>query len=57
MTGHASVNAIDIGEIDVVVQPGEDDLLDLKVGQHEIHQRSVENKVVDLLVKSGESRL
>ena len=53
MTGHAPIYPIDIHEVDVVVQPRQNNLFDLEVGLDEVHQGEVEEKVGDVLGQSG----
>ncbi len=57
VAGDAAVDPLDRGEVDVLVEAGEDDLLDLQVGLDEVHERRVEHEVVDPLVQVGDPDL
>ncbi|MBW8879455.1 MAG: hypothetical protein JF614_31360, partial [Acidobacteria bacterium] len=57
VAGHAAVDAVDVGEVDVLVEPRQDHLLDLEARLDEVHHRRVEDEVVDALVQVGDARL
>ena len=55
MAGNASIDPVDGGEVDVLVQAGDHHLLDLEVGLDEVRERGVQNEVVEPLLESGDS--
>ena len=57
MAGHAAIDAIGGGEVDVVVEARQHHLLDLERRRQEVHQRRVEREVGEVLLERGQPRL
>ena len=55
MAGDAPIDPIDGGEVEIVVEPRDHHLLDPEIGLDEIHQRKVEQQIVQTLVEIGDT--